>query len=142
MSGGREVYRDQEVVRRMTRLVAEGATMLADTCPIDGLPLFKLKSGDIICPVHGKVWIVSSEAEAEEVEIDFIIRKVELHAAKRVYQSLNSDDASELIPWLNVIETVERIRSIREARSRDAVERRLEKTKREEGEKRSSTQID
>lgn len=135
MSGGREVYRDQEVVRRMTRLVAEGATMLADTCPIDGLPLFKLKSGDIICPVHGKVWIVSSEAEAEEVEIDFIIRKVELHAAKRVYQSLNSDDASELIPWLNVIETVERIRSIREARSRDAVERRLEKTKREEGKK-------
>ncbi|MDT7865361.1 MAG: Sjogren's syndrome/scleroderma autoantigen 1 family protein [Desulfurococcales archaeon] len=135
MSGGREVYRDQEVVRRMTRLVAEGATMLADTCPIDGLPLFKLKSGDIICPVHGKVWIVSSEAEAEEVEIDFIIRKVELHAAKRVYQSLNSDDASELIPWLNVIETVERIRSIREARSRDAVERQLEKTKREEGEK-------
>ncbi len=135
MSGGREVYRDQEVVRRMTRLVAEGATMLADTCPIDGLPLFKLKSGDIICPVHGKVWIVSSEAEAEEVEIDFIIRKVELHAAKRVYQSLNSDDASELIPWLNVIETVERIRSIREARSRDAVERQMEKTKREEGEK-------
>jgi len=135
MSGGREVYRDQEVVRRMTRLVAEGATMLADTCPIDGLPLFKLKSGDIICPVHGRVWIVSSEAEAEEVEIDFIIRKVELHAAKRVYQSLNSDDASELIPWLNVIETVERIRSIREARSRDAVERQLEKTKREEGEK-------
>jgi UPF0148 protein len=135
MSGGREVYRDQEVVRRMTRLVAEGATMLADTCPIDGLPLFKLKSGDIICPVHGKVWIVSSEAEAEEVEIDFIIRKVELHAAKRVYQSLNSDDASELIPWLNVIETVERIRSIREARSRDSVERQLEKTKREEGEK-------
>jgi Uncharacterized Zn-finger containing protein len=142
MSGGREVYRDQEVVRRMTRLVAEGATMLADTCPIDGLPLFKLKSGDIICPVHGKVWIVSSEAEAEEVEIDFIIRKVELHAAKRVYQSLNSDDASELIPWLNVIETVERIRSIREARSRDAAERQLKKTKREEGEKRSSTQID
>jgi UPF0148 protein len=135
MSGGREVYRDQEVVKRMTRLVAEGATMLADTCPIDGLPLFKLKNGDIICPVHGKVWIVSSEAEAEEVEIDFIIRKVELHAAKRVYQSLNSDDASELIPWLNVIETVERIRSIREARSRDAVERQLEKTKREEGEK-------
>jgi UPF0148 protein len=135
MSGVREVYRDQEVVKRMTRLVAEGATMLADTCPIDGLPLFKLKSGDIICPVHGKVWIVSSEAEAEEVEIDFIIRKVELHAAKRVYQSLNSDDASELIPWLNVIETVERIRSIREARSRDAVERQLEKTKREEGEK-------
>jgi UPF0148 protein len=135
MSGGREVYRDQEVVRRMTRLVAEGATMLADTCPIDGLPLFKLKNGDIICPVHGKVWIVSSEAEAEEVEIDFIIRKAELHAAKRVYQSLNSNDASELIPWLNVIETVERIRSIREARSRDSVERRLEKTKREEGEK-------
>ncbi len=135
MSGGREVYGDQEVVKRMTRLVAEGATMLADTCPIDGLPLFKLKSGDIICPVHGKVWIVSSEAEAEEVEIDFIVRKVELHAAKRVYQSLNSDDASELIPWLNVIETVERIRSIREARSRDSVERRLEKTKREEGEK-------
>jgi UPF0148 protein len=133
MGEGEEVYRNQEVVRRMTRLVAEGATMLAETCPVDGLPLFKLKSGDIVCPVHGKVWIVSSEAEAEEVEIDFIIRKVELQAAKRVYQLLSSDDASELIPWLNVIETAERIRNIRETRSREVRERQLEKTGKGEG---------
>jgi len=113
-----EAYKDPEVVRRMTRLLAEGAVMLAETCPVDGLPLFKLKNGDIICPVHGKVWIVSSEAEAEEVEIDYIVRRVELHAARRAYQLLNAEDPSELIQWLNVIEVAERIRSLRDSRAR------------------------
>ncbi len=133
MSGGGEIYKDQEVVRRMTRLIAEGATMLAETCPIDGLPLFKLKSGDVVCPVHGRVWIVSSEAEAEDVEIDFIIRKVELHAARKAYQLLNSDDASELIPWLNVIETAERIRNLRVTRLKETMERKVEEAKKEKG---------
>jgi UPF0148 protein len=135
MSGGREAYKDRDVVMKMTRLMAEGATMLAETCPVDGLPLFKLKSGDVVCPVHGKVWIVSSEAEAEEVEIDYVVRKIELHAARRAYQLINSDDASELIQWLNVIETVERIRSLREARARSATEKQVEKAREESGRK-------
>ena len=116
-----EAYKDPEVVRKMTRLLAEGAVMLAEACPVDGLPLFRLKSGDVICPVHGKVWIVSSEAEAEEVEIDYIVRKVELHAARRAYQLLNAEDPAELIQWLNVIEVAERIRSLRDSRARSPV---------------------
>lgn len=133
-SGIREVYKDPEVVRKMTRLLAEGAVMLAETCPIDGLPLFKLKSGDIVCPVHGKVWIVSSEAEAEEVEIDYIMRKVELHAARRAYQLLNSDDATELVQWLNVVEAVERIRSMRDSRARTQIVERGERSVEKKGE--------
>lgn len=133
--GAREAYKDPEVVRRMTRLMAEGAVMLAESCPIDNLPLFKLKSGDVICPVHGKVWIVSSEAEAEEVEIDYIIRKIELHAARRAYQLLNTEDASELASWLNVVELAERIRNLRESRSKEALGKVEVKTERREGEK-------
>ncbi|NAY90096.1 MAG: hypothetical protein GU347_05235 [Desulfurococcales archaeon] len=40
--------------------------MLQESCPICGSPLYKLKSGDIVCPIHGKVAIVSNESEAIE----------------------------------------------------------------------------
>ncbi len=116
MSEKREAYRDPEVVRKMTRLVAEGAVMLAEACPVDGLPLFRLKSGDVVCPVHGRVWVVSSEAEAEEVEIDFVLRRVEHYAARRVYELLNNEDVGELLRWLSVLEAAERVRSLRDSR--------------------------
>ncbi|HEU97496.1 MAG TPA: hypothetical protein ENO36_01385, partial [Fervidicoccus fontis] len=40
--------------------------MLPHSCPICGSPLFKLKNGDIVCPIHGKVAIVSDESEIVE----------------------------------------------------------------------------
>ncbi|MDM7274873.1 MAG: Sjogren's syndrome/scleroderma autoantigen 1 family protein [Thermoprotei archaeon] len=116
MGEKREVYRDPEVVRRMSRLVAEGAVMMAEVCPVDGLPLFRLKSGEVVCPVHGRVWIVGSEAEAEEVEVDFVLRKVEYHAARRVYELLNDEDVEGLVRWLGVLEAAERVRSLRDSR--------------------------
>jgi len=42
-------------IKRMTELLRGGATMLGEHCPLCGSPLFRLRSGEIVCPVHGRV---------------------------------------------------------------------------------------
>jgi UPF0148 protein len=58
--------KDDDAVKKGAELLRQGATMLQESCPICGSPLYKLKSGDIVCPIHGKVAIVSNESEAIE----------------------------------------------------------------------------
>ena len=48
-------------VKKAAELLRQGATMLEEPCPICKMPLFKLKNGDIVCPVHGKVYIAKNE---------------------------------------------------------------------------------
>jgi len=38
-----------DVVRKMANLMMQGAVMLDKTCPLDGLPLFRLRTGEIVC---------------------------------------------------------------------------------------------
>ena len=109
---------DPKVVKRMAELVMRGGVMLGETCPLDGLPLFRMKSGDVVCPVHGKVIVVSSDEEAMEAEIDAIIKSVEYHAAKAVRDEMVKGDPVRILEWLNVIDAVERIRKLRDERSR------------------------
>ena len=117
-AGGRDPARDPEVVKRMARLMMQGAVMLAERCPICGLPLFRLRNGEVVCPVHGRVMIVSSEEEAEELRLDHTIRMVESYAASKVRGLLEEDRPGELLEWLKVIEAAERIRSLRWERRR------------------------
>lgn len=112
--------RDPKVIKIMAQLMAQGAAMLEQTCPICGLPLFRLKSGDVVCPLHGKVYLVSSEEEAREVEIDDAIARVEYAAAVRAREEaakgdMDVDQVSEL---LGIIEAAERIRRLRMERLR------------------------
>ncbi|MCE4627793.1 MAG: hypothetical protein F7C34_01400 [Desulfurococcales archaeon] len=109
----RDPSRDPEVVKKMARLMMQGAVMLAERCPICGLPLFRLKSGDIVCPIHGRVMIVSSEEEADEIKLDSTIRLVEKYAASRVEGLIGEEDPSRILEWLRVIEAVERIKQLR-----------------------------
>lgn len=118
--------KDPTVIKRMAQLVSQGASMLAESCPMDGLPLFRLRNGDVICPVHGKVMIVSSEEEAREVEIDSILSTVAYYAAVRVREAINSGDASEILEWLNVLEAAERVRGMRSPGRRPLHERATE----------------
>lgn len=106
--------REEEIQKKMISLLRAGATMLAESCPLDGLPLFRLKTGEVVCPLHGRVFIVSSESEAEEVEIDYIVSKIALHAARKAYQALSSNgDPDDIRVWLAVLEAAERVRSLR-----------------------------
>ena len=112
--------RDPKVIKIMAQLMAQGAAMLEQTCPICGLPLFRLKSGDVVCPLHGKVYLVRSEEEAREVEIDDAIARVEYAAAVRAREEaakvdMDVDQVSEL---LSIIEAAERIRRLRMERLR------------------------
>ncbi|BAN89627.1 Sjogren's syndrome/scleroderma autoantigen 1 family protein [Aeropyrum camini] len=102
-----------DVVRRMAQLMMQGAVMLDKSCPADGLPLFKLKTGDVVCPVHGKVVIVASDAEARDVEVEEIIREVRYRAAKNVMKGLEEDNVDTVSKWLGVLEMAERILAIR-----------------------------
>ncbi|MCE4620558.1 MAG: hypothetical protein F7C33_05995 [Desulfurococcales archaeon] len=131
----RDLYKDKEVVRKMAQLMMQGAVMLSETCPICGLPLFRLRNGDVVCPVHGKIILVSSEEEAREVEVDSIVSEVEHYAAKKVRELLSQDRPSEILEWLRVIEAGERIRELREKRRRPAPPPRGRSDKGKGGEK-------
>jgi UPF0148 protein len=37
-------------MKEMAELLRKGASMLGESCPICGTPLFKLRNGEIICP--------------------------------------------------------------------------------------------
>jgi len=130
---GRDYHRDPEVVKRMARLMMQGAVMLAETCPICGLPLFRLRSGEVICPVHGRVLIVSSDEEAEEARIDSVVGRVESYATSRVEELLGKGSPGEILEWLKVVEAAERIRKLRGER------RSLESSKPQAGRRGSSS---
>ncbi|BAA79119.1 conserved hypothetical protein [Aeropyrum pernix K1] len=102
-----------DIVKKMAQLMMQGAVMLDKTCPADGLPLFKLKTGDVVCPVHGKVVIVASDEEARDVEVEEIIREVRYRAARNVMKGLEEDNVDTVSKWLGVLETAERILAIR-----------------------------
>jgi len=109
-----------EALRKMTELLRTGAVMLDLTCPICGLPLFRLKSGEIVCPIHGKVHVVSSEEEARRVRVDAVIEELEELAATRLSslmrEALTGGEEEKLLElmvrWLDVIEKCRRIRSV------------------------------
>ena len=107
-------------VKKMAELLKSGATMLAETCPVEGcnLPLFKLPSGEIICPQHGKIYLVKTEEEArkveEEVAVKTVLDELERTVLKTIYQYIESQTLSthELIEWLEVLERIYRIKNL------------------------------
>lgn len=77
--------RDAALVRKMAELLKSGATMLERVCPSCEVPLFRLKSGDIICPKCGQRFIiVSSDEEEFRVYGDLVIREVERAAIAKL----------------------------------------------------------
>ncbi|MGC9113045.1 Sjogren's syndrome/scleroderma autoantigen 1 family protein [Acidilobus sp.] len=97
----------------MTQLMAQGGVMLEQTCPICGLPLFRLKSGDVVCPLHGKVYIVSSDEEAREVEIDETIKRLEYFASLKLRELMDKGDIGEAGDLLGIMEQAERVLRLR-----------------------------
>ncbi|ALL00551.1 hypothetical protein Pyrde_0501 [Pyrodictium delaneyi] len=105
-----------EVVRRMADLLRAGAAMLSERCPLCGLPLFRLKSGEIVCPVHGRVYIVRDESEVSKVTVQGVLEELEKFVAHRISEviqnaerSPGSDVAEALRSWLDILERTERI---------------------------------
>jgi len=54
-------------VKRMAELLRAGATMMAESCPDCKVPIFRLTSGEIICPRCGRRVVFAKSSEAEKL---------------------------------------------------------------------------
>ncbi len=117
------MLRRDEVVKKMSELMRSGAVMLDIACPICSTPLFKLRSGEIVCPVHGSVRVVRSDSEAVEVRSQFVLDRLELLATDRINKILDAvskedleDDEIKLLTylekWLEVLERARRLKQV------------------------------
>jgi len=113
---------EKEYIRKMAELLKAGATMLSMTCPVDKVPLFKLRSGEVICPVCGtRFYIVKDEAERVVATASIALESLERTVVSKIVQlndslrTLNADMVSKdmlesLKLWLEILE---KIRSLR-----------------------------
>ncbi len=112
---GLATSRDSAAIRKMADLLRAGATMLAERCPSCGLPLFRLRSGEVVCPNHGRVQIVRDEAELSRVAVQSVLEELEKLAASKVNALMaraqtDEDEAlNYLVRWLEILERTERI---------------------------------
>ncbi len=112
----------KDYIRKMAELLKSGATMLSITCPKDKVPLFKLKTGEVICPVCGtRFYIVQSEAEHATVTASIALESLERNVIAKINQineiltSINASSVSRemletLKLWLEILEKIENLR--------------------------------
>jgi len=106
-----------ELVKRMSELLKAGAAMLAETCPSCGSPLFRLRGGEVICPLHGKVFLVRSDEEASTASVISVLSKIEDLASVKMMElvkrlSTNNDplDLESLLKWLEIVQRIQEIK--------------------------------
>ncbi len=109
-------------LQKMSELLRAGAIMLSETCPKCGSPLFKLKSGEIVCPIHGRVVVVKSDEELSRVTVAGVLDALENTITKqleKVRSIVEKREPSELVDelrvmlmFLDALERVERIKGI------------------------------
>ena len=107
-----------EGVKKAAELLKQGATMLDLACPIDGLPLFKLKNGDIVCPIHGKVYVVENEEQKRAIEAVTVLDNAEqvvLKSIAEMTKKLKEDpsDPDAVTQMIRLLEALERLRRLK-----------------------------
>ena len=111
----------KELIRRMTELMRSGAVMLDQACPLCNSPLFRLKDGSLVCPIHGEVKVVKDEREAIEVTTDAVLDMVEKVVSDRLLRTVQELQGNvgnvELLKFIeHYLEIIERIRRIKTLR--------------------------
>lgn len=117
-------YRGFDVVdlsnatKKMAELLKLGAVMLAEKCPVEGCsyPLFRLKSGEVVCPVHGRVYLVKTDEEAADVKKRILLKNVLDLLEEKVLEELyrltqDLEGSTQLI--INYLEVLERVRRLK-----------------------------
>ncbi len=104
-------------IKKAAELLKEGAVMLPETCPICGSPLYKLKDGRIVCPVHGEIMKIKSKKQETEMKVDTalddlinaMILKVREFTGK--ISTASKLEAEELGIWLRNLDMAIEIRN-------------------------------
>jgi len=124
-SGARAARGEDEVVKKMAALLKSGATMLEQTCPACNVPLFRLKTGEVVCPSCGQRYIiVSSDEEELEVRGNLTLQELERVAIDRLARvaaelraAKDYSEVSEALEVaLNLLRVVDYARRIRRGR--------------------------
>lgn len=115
---------DKLVLSRMASLLKSGATMLDRTCPHCGVPLFRLKSGEVICPKCGqKFVIVSSDEEEIRARSSLVLQSLEQTVVEKMQvlqTALNNVSSPEeiyeigraIMMLLQILETSYKVKSL------------------------------
>jgi len=118
--------REDEVVRKMAAMLKSGAAMLEQTCPFCNVPLFRLKTGEVVCPSCGQRFvIVSSDEEELQARGNLTLQELERAAVERLAQVTaelrSAKDYSEvseaLDVALNLLRVIEYARRIRQGKA-------------------------
>ncbi|MGC8631310.1 MAG: Sjogren's syndrome/scleroderma autoantigen 1 family protein [Thermoprotei archaeon] len=108
--------KNDEDIKKMATLLKSGAIMLADTCPVCGSPLFKLRSGQVICPHCDLPVVYLKEGESETIAVEpYILNKTKDILLKKLQQLTSSldQDPENMSSYLALIsEILEAIRDI------------------------------
>ncbi|PVU71151.1 hypothetical protein DDW09_00135 [Sulfolobus sp. SCGC AB-777_L09] len=110
----------EESVKKAAELLRQGATMLDIACPICYMPLFKLKNGDVVCPTHGKIYIVKNEEEEKQITTSLVLDNLEKVLVKGLENISNKlkenpmdeDSVTQIIRYLEALERVRRIKNL------------------------------
>ncbi len=113
--------RDEDVVKYMASLLKSGATMLDKSCPVCKTPLFKLKTGEVMCPkCKRRVFIVSSEEEEAKVYSSVAVSSLERTIAEKLSELdlklRSAEDLEELrlatMILIGLLDALEKIRKL------------------------------
>ncbi|MEM1620061.1 MAG: Sjogren's syndrome/scleroderma autoantigen 1 family protein [Fervidicoccaceae archaeon] len=106
------------IVRRSVELLRQGAAMLSMSCSACGAPLFKLKSGEVLCPLHGKVLVIERDEDLVRHSIDSVLLAMEEKIARRLSSLVeemevlaDEETARRASAWLEVLERIRRLKS-------------------------------
>lgn len=94
--------------------------MLSESCPLCNSPLYKLKNGEIVCPVHGRVIIARDEEEEKKlkrgISLDYteqiLVDSMSVVVEKLKNDPMNSEVIVQLIRYLDSLERLKRIRDL------------------------------
>ncbi len=109
----------EEDLKRMTNLLRQGATLLSISCPACGSPLFRLRSGELYCPVCQKR-VVRAEKEALRLSQSEIISSLNRTICRKLMELneliMKEEDQERLsiylknlISWLEALEKAQRL---------------------------------
>ncbi len=117
---------DKAVLAKMASMLKSGATMLDKLCPYCGVPLFRLKSGEILCPKCGQRFvIVASDEEEIRARSALTLRSLEQTVIERLEllreelsKALNPSDIYEVgkavMMLLQILEASYRVKNLAE----------------------------